>query len=111
MEQEKLLKEILTKLEFTMAHLYLMIGDEVKTVSELYEENQKNQIEEINTLLESIALPIEVVDELITYAFNTGKYKIETDSTTKKQVMVVSKGTALTRIPMEIVYDRTSRNS
>jgi len=92
----ELLEEILSRLQFTMAHLHLMIDEKVVTIEELYEDALQPVIIE-ETDPEKVNA---VTDEIIQYAFKTLNFKVIGAE------MVITKDNAIFKIPLAEVNKR-----
>jgi len=110
---EDLMKEILDKINVMMAYTYVSESSTLMDIYNEIKEQHKKQVEdETAKILASVNLPIEMIDELIEYAFKTKNFKIMTkvDSAgNETQVMRIEKGSSVTDIPMELVNGRSNR--
>lgn len=94
---EEVLEEVLEKLNVIMSYTYVSEKD---TLMDIYQDLKKQQAElPVEVIKEEV--PPDVTDELIAYAFATGKYQI------KDNIMIIDHGTAIVKIPMEIVNARS----
>jgi len=92
---EKLLNEILDKLNFLMANTYLMIGKDLKTVMDLYSERKKLERPTPTEIELKYSEDIAAVKK---HAFSNNQFKISED---RKWVIVEDKY-HIYKIPYEL---------